>query len=38
MNISLAKEWLISAKLDLSNIQYIVQDEHLTPVASFHSQ
>ena len=38
MNISLAKEWLISAKLDLSNIQYIVQDEHLTPVTSFHSQ
>jgi len=38
MSAFLAKEWIMAAKLDLANIQYIINDELLTPIASFHSQ
>ena len=38
MSIFLAKEWLLAAKLDLVNIEYIMNDEMLTTIASFHAQ
>ena len=38
MSIFLAKEWIASAQLDLANIKYIISDELLTPVVSFHAQ
>ena len=38
MSMFLEKEWIESAKLDLTNIQYIINDELLTPIASFHAQ
>jgi len=38
MSIDMAKEWLKSAKLDLENIHYIIEVEHLTTVVAFHSQ
>ncbi len=38
MSIILAKEWLRSSYVDLESIKYIIEVEHLTPVAAFHSQ
>lgn len=33
-----AAEWLKAAKLDIENIGYIINVEHLTPIVAFHSQ
>jgi len=38
MSVEMAKEWLKSSKLDLDNIHYIIEVEHLTSVVAFHSQ
>ena len=38
MSVEMAKEWLKSAKLDLENIHYIIEVEHLTSVVAFHTQ
>lgn len=34
----MAVEWLKAAKLDIKNISYIIEVEHLTPICAFHSQ
>lgn len=34
----MAVEWLKAAKLDIENISYIIEVEHLTPICAFHSQ
>ena len=33
-----AKEWFKSAYGDIRNIEYILEDEHLTHIVAFHSQ
>ncbi len=33
-----AKQWLEGALMDLRNIEKIMDDEYLTPIACFHSQ
>ena len=38
MKINMAEEWLKASKLDLENIKYIIEVEHLTSVVSFHAQ
>ncbi len=38
MKIDISKEWLKAAKLDLENIQYIIEVEHLTAIVAFHAQ
>ncbi len=35
---AIAIEWLKAAKLDIENISYIIEVEHLTPICAFHSQ
>ena len=37
MGKEVAKDWLKSAKMDIKNIEYIINDEDLTPIASFHA-
>jgi len=36
--MNMSKEWLKASKLDLENIKYIIEVEHLTSVVAFHSQ
>ena len=38
MKIDMAEEWLKASRLDLENIKYIIEVEHLTSVVAFHSQ
>jgi len=38
MKINMSKEWLKASKLDLENIRYIIEVEHLTSVVAFHAQ
>jgi len=38
MSLEMAREWLRSARLDLDSIEYILDAEHLTSIAAFHSQ
>ena len=38
MKIDMPQEWLKSSKLDLENIKYIIDVEHLTSVVAFHAQ
>ena len=38
MKIDMSKEWLKASKLDLENIKYIIEAEHLTSVVAFHAQ
>ena len=38
MKINMSKEWLKASKLDLENIKYIIEVEHLTSVVAFHAQ
>ncbi len=38
MKIDMPREWLKSSKLDLENIQYILEAEHLTSIVAFHAQ
>ena len=38
MSLEMAREWLRSARLDLDSIEYILDVEHLTSIAAFHSQ
>jgi HEPN domain-containing protein len=38
MKIDMPKEWLKASKLDLENLKYIIEVEHLTSVVAFHSQ
>lgn len=38
MKINMTEQWLKASKLDLENIKYIVEVEHLTSVVSFHAQ
>ena len=38
MKINMSVEWLKSSKLDLENIKYIIEVEHLASVVAFHAQ
>lgn len=38
MSVETVREWLRSASADLRNIEYILEDEFLTPTVAFHSQ
>ena len=38
MKINMSKEWLKASRLDLENIKYIIEVEHLTSVVAFHAQ
>ncbi len=38
MKIDMPREWLKSSKLDLENIKYILEAEHLTSIVAFHAQ
>jgi len=38
MSINIQIEWLKASKLDLENISYIIEVEHLTSVVAFHAQ
>ena len=38
MKINMSKEWLKVSKLDLENIKYIIEVEHLASVVAFHAQ
>jgi HEPN domain-containing protein len=38
MKINMTEQWLKASKLDLENIKYIVEVEHLASVVSFHAQ
>ena len=38
MKIDMSKEWLKASRLDLENIKYIIEVEHLTSVVAFHAQ
>lgn len=38
MSLVLAKEWLKASYIDLENIKYIIDVEHLTSIVAFHSQ
>ncbi|HBF36392.1 MAG TPA: hypothetical protein DDW50_03640 [Firmicutes bacterium] len=34
----LSKEWLLSAEMDIKNIEKIIDDEFLSPIICFHAQ
>ncbi|SMC09493.1 HEPN domain-containing protein [Nitratiruptor tergarcus] len=38
MASQIAKEWLKAVYLDIQAIEYLLGNEHLTPIASFHAQ
>ena len=38
MKINMSEEWLKASTLDLENIKYIIEVEHLTSIAAFHAQ
>ncbi len=38
MKINMSKEWLKASPLDLENIKYIIEVDHLTSVVAFHAQ
>ncbi len=35
MKIDVSKEWLKASKLDLENIKYIIEAEHITALVKF---
>lgn len=38
MKINMSKEWLKGSHLDLENIKYIIEADHLASVVAFHAQ
>ena len=37
MNKKMAIEWLKAAYLDIQSIEYVIKQDYLTPIASFHA-